>query len=183
MAARLDAACRKRRRVVTLMARHLTGVDRKLGPDVLASVAAVPWTTRCAVVAMVTPVVSVALAGAPQPPPSGELPVSFERIRAGVEKPEGHALDAGVPLPLPAVRFDVTVEGRTYMLSFEEQLHKDLEPTLLQRQSRDWASKCCGLDLNMLFEPIDRALQRRKERRIRQQIARELEELEASRRK
>lgn len=124
-----------------------------------------------------------ALAAAPQQPPSGELPVSFERIRTALEKPEVHALDAAVPLPLPAVRFDVKVEGRTYMLSFEEQLHKDLEPTLLQRQSRDWASKCCGLDLNVLFGPIDRALQRRKERKIRQQIARELEELEANRRK
>ena len=75
----------------------------------------------------------------------------------------------------------MTVEARPFMLSFEEQLRKDLEPTLLLRQSREWASQCGGLDLNLLLGPIDRALQARKLRKIREQIARELDELKAAR--
>ena len=121
---------------------------------------------------------SPALAIAQPPPPSGDLPVSLERIREGVEEPAERAL---VVTPLvPLTRFKTGVEERTYMLPFKEQLDKDLEPTLLQAQSRDWASRCCGLDLGALFKPIDRALQRRKERKIRELIARELEELKAA---
>ena len=121
---------------------------------------------------------SPALASAQQQPPDGDLPVSLERIRAGVEKPAEHALT--IPPLVPLTRFKTGVEERPYMLPFKEQLDKDLEPTLLQAQSRDWASRCCGLDLGVLFKPIDRALQRRKERKIREQIARELDELKAA---
>ena len=121
---------------------------------------------------------SPALALAQQPPPDGDLPVSLERIRAGVEKPAERALT--LPPLVPLTRFKTGVEERTYMLPFKEQLDKDLEPTLLQAQSRDWASRCCGLDLGVLFNSIDRALQRRKERKIREQIARELDELKAA---
>ena len=117
----------------------------------------------------------------PQPPPGAALPVSLERIRAAVEKPQVRALDLDVLFQLPAVRFEVTVVARPYMPSFEEQLHHDLEPTPLQRQGRDWASRCCGLDLGLVFDPIERALQRRKERKLRDRIARELEELKLAR--
>ena len=119
-----------------------------------------------------------AAAVAQQQPSGGDLPVSFERIRAGLERPVEHALD--IPPLVPLTRFRTSVEERRYMLPFKEQLDKDLEPTLLQKQSRDWASRCCGMDLGVLFKPIDQALQRRKERRIREQIARELEELKTA---
>jgi hypothetical protein len=118
------------------------------------------------------------LGAAPQRPTTGELPVSLERIREGIEKPDQPSLV--IPPLVPLTRFRTVVEERTYMLPFKEQLDKDLEPTLLLAQSRDWASLCCGLDLGALFKPIDRALQRRKERKIRVQIARELEELKAA---
>ena len=95
-----------------------------------------------------------------------------------MEKPAERALT--IPPLVPLTRFKTGVEERTYMLPFKEQLDKDLEPTLLQAQSRDWASRCCGLDLGVLFNSIDRALQRRKERKIREQIARELDELKAA---
>jgi hypothetical protein len=118
------------------------------------------------------------LGAAPQRRATGELPVSLERIREGIEKPDQPSLV--IPPLVPLTRFRTVVEERTYMLPFKEQLDKDLEPTLLLAQSRDWASQCCGLDLGALFKPIDRALQRRKERKIREQIARELEELKAA---
>jgi hypothetical protein len=121
---------------------------------------------------------SPAAAIAQQPPSGGDLPVSLERIRAGVEKPIEHAID--IPPLVPLTRFRTSVEERRYMLPFKEQLDKDLEPTLLQAQSRDWASRCCGIDLGVLFKGIDQALQRRKERKIREQIARELDELKAA---
>lgn len=122
--------------------------------------------------------VAAPLAAAPQQPASDELPVSLERIREAIEKPDQPALI--IPPLLSLTRFKTTVEERTYMLPFKEQFDKDLEPTLLQAQSRDWASRCCGLDVGALFKSIDRAMQRRKERKIREQIARELEELKAA---
>jgi hypothetical protein len=121
---------------------------------------------------------SPALASAPPQPPGGDLPVSLDRIREGLEKPTERALT--LPPLVPLTRFKTGVDERTYMLPFKEQLDKDLEPTLLQAQSRDWASRCCGIDLGLLFKPIDQALQRRKQRKIREQIARELEALKAA---
>ena len=125
-------------------------------------------------IATLPPVVTFAQ----QQPPDRDLPVSLERIREGVEKPAEHALI--LPPLVPLTRFRTSVEERTYMLPFKEQLDKDLEPTLIQAQSRDWASRCCGLDVGVLFKPIEQAMQRRKERKIREQIARELEELKAA---
>jgi hypothetical protein len=118
--------------------------------------------------------VSLCRPGAAAPQQPADLPVSLEHIREGLEKQEALLV---FPRPVPLPRFRTTVEEKRFMLSFEEQLSKDLEPTLLQEQSREWASKCCGLDLGVLFDSIDRALQRRRERKIREQIARELEEL------
>ena len=133
-----------------------------------------PSAVLLCLVATFSPAAAVA-----QPQPSGgDLPVSLERIRAGLERPVEHAID--IPPLLSLTRFKTTVEERTYMLPFKEQFDKDLEPTLLQAQSRDWASRCCGLDVGALFKSIDRAMQRRKERTIRAQIARELEELKAA---
>lgn len=117
-------------------------------------------------------------AAAPQQPPAVDLPVSLEHIREGLEKTEEGLL--AFPPPAPPPRFRTTVEEKRFMLSFEEQLHKDLEPTLLQKQSREWASKCCGMDVGALFKGIDRALQQRRERKLREQIARELDELKAA---
>jgi hypothetical protein len=120
-----------------------------------------------------------ALAAAPEEP-GGEPPVSLERIRAGLEKPNTLSLALVPPEPVARPRFKSSIEERNYMLSFEEQLRKDLEPTLLLRQSRDWASRCCGMDLSILFKGIEQAWDARKQRKIREQIARELEELQAA---
>lgn len=121
-------------------------------------------------------------AAAQQLPAAGQ-PVSLTRIRAGIEDPAEHPLKASAASEPATPRFRTSVEERTYMLTFEEYLHKQLELTPMQRQSQEWASKCCGLDLDVVFKPIERALQRRKERKLREQIARELEELQAAREK
>lgn len=125
---------------------------------------------------------SAALGAAAQEPTS-TLPVSLERIREELEKTPARTLKLDVPLQLPVATFKTGVNQRMYVLSLEEQLRKEFTLTTLQRQSADWASKCCGLNLNQLFNSAERALHRRKVRKIRQQIARELAQLEAARTK
>jgi hypothetical protein len=82
---------------------------------------------------------------------------------------------------VPVATFKTTTEARVLMLPFDEYLRKELELTPMQRQSADWASRCCGLDLGMVFDSIEKAMDRRRERRIREQIARELAQLEEAR--
>jgi hypothetical protein len=104
---------------------------------------------------------------------------SVDRVRAGIQKPG--AIDIAVTRPLtdqlPVATFRTGVEQRKYMRTFEERLADEFALTALQRQSWEWGSKCCGIGLDGLFEPIKGALRERKERRIREQIQRELEAL------
>jgi hypothetical protein len=104
-------------------------------------------------------------------------PVSLDRIREGVARTPALKLDRTLPTPT----FRTTTEGRALMLPFQEHLRQQLELTPLQRQSRDWASRCCGIDVGRLFNGIGKALDRRKARQVREQIERELAELEAAR--
>ena len=121
------------------------------------------------------------LKAAPQAPRS-EVPGSLERIREALEKPPAR-LD--MKWPLPVTTFKTGVDQRLYVLSLEEQLRKEFTLTLLQRQSYEWGSRCCGfnlLSLNRVATSVHKALQRRKVGKVRQQIARELAGLEAARR-
>jgi hypothetical protein len=106
----------------------------------------------------------------------------LERISEQLKKtPAPTVFD--MPLPVRVTIFKTSVEGRVYGLTLEEQLRKEFTLTALQQQSADWASRCCGLNLNQLFRIAEEALHRRKVRKIRQQTARELAELEAARKK
>ena len=122
------------------------------------------------------------LEAAPQTPAT-ELPVSLERIREELAETSPTRLKLDVPLERPVARFKTRVDQQIYVLPFEEWLEKELKLIGLQRQSADWGAKCCGIDLNVVFSSLEDALQRRKERKIREQIARELAELEAARKK
>ena len=104
-------------------------------------------------------------------------PVSLDRIREGVARTPALKLDRTLPAPT----FRTTTEGRALMLPFQEHLRQQLELTPLQRQSRDWASRCCGIDVGRLFSGFGKALDRRKARQVREQIERELAELETAR--
>lgn len=116
---------------------------------------------------------STSLAAAPQQPTDAPA-VSLERIRRQVEKPPARRIDLDVPLQLPVATFKTGVNQRALMLTFEEQLHKDFDLNLLQRQSQEWASKCCGINLVQLAKNVQAAVRREETRRIRQQVAREL---------
>lgn len=106
-----------------------------------------------------------------------EAPVSLDRIREGITRTPAITLDQEMPVPT----FRTTTEGRMLMLPFTEYLHQELELTPLQRQSADWAARCCGIDLGQVFKRVGEAWDRRKARQLRDRIRREVADLEASR--
>jgi hypothetical protein len=129
--------------------------------------------------------------GATSQEPAKDLPVSLDRIRQGLAKtPTGFKFD--MPMPVPVATFKTRVDQRVYVLSLDEWLEKEFKLTALQRQSADWAAKCCGgyvlgsrsfgVRLDPLVARLDKALERRRVRKIREQIARELAQVEAARR-
>ena len=124
--------------------------------------------------------VAAPLRAAQQPQPN-ELPVSLDRIRDELEVAVPSRLRLDIPVEKPAPRFRTRVDQTVYVLTLDEWLDKEFNLIGIQRQSADWASKCCGIALEPLFKSVDSALQRRKERKIREQIARELAELETAR--
>jgi hypothetical protein len=124
------------------------------------------------------------LAAAAQEPASP--PVSLERIRKAVEKEPARKLEIQVPSPQDeraVPKFKTSVDQRVYMLPFLEYLRKEFELTPLQRQSQEWRSKCCGINLLQLPKIVKKELKREEEANARQQVARELAELEAKRKK
>jgi hypothetical protein len=125
--------------------------------------------------------VPATLGAAPQGP-TPDLPVSLDRIQGELAKPPA-GLRVDRPVQVPVATFKTRVDQRVYVLSLEEWLEKEFQLNALQRQSADWASRCCGIGLDPLFKGVERALQRRKLRKTREQIARELAEVEAARKK
>lgn len=123
---------------------------------------------------------SATLGAAPQEPVTVQ-PASLERIREDLEKHPAGQITLRMDVPPPATTFRTGVDQRVFVLTLEEDLRKELTPTLLLRQSREWASKCCGFNLDQVAAGIQKAWRRREIRKIREQIARELAELEAAR--
>jgi hypothetical protein len=119
------------------------------------------------------------LGAAPQEP-TPDLPVSLDRIQGALARPPAE-LRLDRPVQVPVATFKTRVDQRVYVLSLEEWLEKEFKLNTLQRQSADWASKCCGIGLDPLFKGVERALHRRKLRKTREQIARELAGIEAAR--
>ena len=108
-------------------------------------------------------------------------PVSIENIKEQLAR-KGPGLKLNVPIPPPRPTFKSRVDQRAFVLTLEEALHRDFDITNeIQRQSANWASKCCGLDLGRMFDLVDKALTERKIRKTREQIWRELVEIEAAR--
>jgi len=105
---------------------------------------------------------------------------SVPYVRAQLDRPQVPTIkNAPPPRPLPTFR--ASVEHRVWVLTLEEQLHKEFDLTPLQRQSADWSARCCGINLIEVAKDINKAVQQEKERRVRAQIVRELAEIEAAR--
>lgn len=109
---------------------------------------------------------------------------ALSRIRRELQRTSTDTLKLGPQLPVATFRS--SVEQRRYMPTFEEWLQKEFALTDFQRQSQEWYSKCCWINLLNLphwAETLDRPRRRRELRRLREQIARELAQLEASTKK
>ena len=125
---------------------------------------------------------SATLGAAPQQPDSAP-PVSLNRIKAQLARAPVRDLKPAAPVPLRAPTFRSRVDQRVFVLTLEEALHKEFDLNDLQRQSAEWASKCCGYNIGQLVEMASDALRARKIRKTQEQIWRELAELEAARKK
>jgi hypothetical protein len=123
---------------------------------------------------------SASLEAAPQQPGS-DVFLSLERIREQLEKPPPRQLTPDVPVQLAVATFKTRVDQRVFVPSLAEHLHKEFDLNPLQRQSAEWASKCCGFNLGQLAKSVNDALRDRRIRKTREQIARELAELDAAR--
>jgi hypothetical protein len=128
----------------------------------------------------------------PVPEPVTDLPVSLDRIREELANTPPARLKLDMPLDVPIATFRTRVEQRVFVLPFKEWLKEEFELNEFQRQSAEWAansggiivaSGATGIRLDPLFDRLEKALERRRIRKIREQIARELEELEAARKK
>jgi hypothetical protein len=127
-------------------------------------------TTRSALLCVLALGVSPAatLGAAPQQADNGS-PVSLNRIKEQLAKAPTRELKPEAAVPL--------------VLTLEEALHKEFDLNDLQRQSAEWRSRCCGINLGQVVQMIDDAMKERKIRKTQEQIWRELAELEAARKK
>jgi len=130
--------------------------------------------------------VSPATGAEPQQPPPAQSfaidEVSTRRVGEALKAPPAKrrlALDVQMPM----ATFRATVEQRIYLPTLEEQLRKEFELTDLQRQSQDWSTRCCGLNLGGLLNGLGNRLKRREARKIREEVLRELALVEAAARK
>ena len=134
-----------------------------------------------ALLAVVVCVFGVAAAPSAEPRQAEQIPtLSVERLREELEKPPPPRLQPNKPVPLRPT-FRSRVEGRPWVPTLEEHLHEEFDLTPLQRQSAEWSSRCCGFDLGVIFEQIEKVRREREERRIRAQIAHEIAVLEIRR--
>ncbi len=135
------------------------------------------------VVALILALASPAVCAAQAP--NAPAAASFERIRQELNTPPAPRLKLDVPVAVATFR--VEVKQRQYILPFMEQFNKEFALNASQRQSQDWASRCCGINLidltTGLATRLNKALKAREARKTREQIARELAELQAAARR
>ena len=124
---------------------------------------------------------SSTLAAAPQEP-STAPPLSLDKIKEELARTPPRQFKSDMELHVP-VTFKSRVDQKVFVLTLEEALHKEFDLNEIQRQSANWASKCCGYNLGQLFQMVEDAMRERKIRKTREQIWRELAELEAARKK
>jgi len=123
-------------------------------------------------------VLPATLGAAPQES-AGGLPVSLDRIRDDLQKPPSRGLMPAEPVQLRPT-FKARADQRTWVPTLQEHLHQKFDLSPMQRQSADWAARCCGLKVGQVIKMAEDALRARKVRKTREQIARELALIEAA---
>lgn len=137
--------------------------------------AAVSALLCCALAVVCLP---VHLHAAPQEP-SGDAGASLTRIRKGLSRPTGTRLQ-----PSEAAQLRPTFRSETlahpFVPTLEEDLRKTFALTDFQRQYAEYAARAGGIDLGVLLRPIEKAMDERRVRKAREQVARDLAELQAA---
>jgi uncharacterized protein YfcZ (UPF0381/DUF406 family) len=143
-------------------------------------VATFPRATRCALLSVLALLMglSATLDAAPQAA-SAAPPLSLDRIKKELARTPPPEFKSDMQLQVP-VTFKSRVDQRVFVQTLEEALHKEFDLNEIQRQSANWRSQCCGYDLSQLFRMADKAMRERQIRKTREQIWRELMELEAA---
>jgi hypothetical protein len=122
--------------------------------------------------------------GAPAPAVAaqeqGGAPTSLERVKERLETPVSRPLTPSVPVHLRPV-FKSGVEKHPFVLTLDQDLHKTFDLNELQRQSAMWSARCCGIDLAQVYKAIGKSLYDRRVSQTREEIAKELAELQAAR--
>ena len=121
------------------------------------------------------------LAAAPQEP-AATLPVSLDRIREDLGTVSPSRLTPATP-PQLRPTFRSRIQQKSWVPTLEEHLHEQFDLTPMQRQSAEWAAKCCGLNIGQFVKMAEDALRARKIRKTREQIAQELAFIEAAAKK
>ena len=138
---------------------------------------------RTAALAFTLPAMLLSVAGraaaAPQHPVAAP-PASVERVQNALNHTPPQSLKFDTKAPVPVATYRVTVTQPLFVLPIMDSLRKEFELTLLQRQSADWSSKCCGLSIAALTEGVEKAFRRWEENRIHDRVSRELAEVEAA---
>jgi hypothetical protein len=122
-----------------------------------------------------------AVAAAPQQP-APAAPESVQRIKDELATGPAIKLTTQAPMQLRPT-FKARADERVFVPTLEEVLHKQFDLNDIQRQSAQWAAQCCGLKVGQAVEVIEDAFRERKIRKTREQISRELAEIEANIRK
>jgi hypothetical protein len=105
---------------------------------------------------------------------------SVTRVSREARRPA--AITLNPELMAPVAVFRVTIERRQLMPTFLEQLRKEFALTDLQRQSQEWRSKCCGINLLGVLDGVRAAARDYETRKVRAQITRDLAAIEERRR-
>ena len=130
----------------------------------------------CAVIAACS---GGALRAEPQDPADGTAS-SVTRIKQRLNTPPAPRLAPKQPVQLrPTYRSRTS--ARPWVPTLEEHLRDTFTLTDFQRQYARYAAQCCGLDLGALFRGVDQALDERRTRQVREEIRRELADLETAR--
>ena len=114
----------------------------------------------------------------PQDPPVPAT--SLEHVKDRLDIPLVRSLTPSAPVRLRPV-FKSGVEEHPFVRTLDKDLHKTFDLNALQRQSADWSSRCCGIDLVGVYKAIQKANEERQVRKTREQIARELAALRVAR--
>jgi hypothetical protein len=105
---------------------------------------------------------------------------SLAHVKDRLDTPLVRSLTPSAPVRLRPV-FKSGIEAHPFVRTLDEDLHKTFDLNALQRQSADWSSKCCGIDLAGVYQAIAKANEERRVSKTREQIARELAALRAAR--